>query len=151
MWRYDLTDQHRPDSYQKGGSRVQLPSYLLYEKPFWWYLVFVLTVTVFVSQVLAGDAPADKELGRQIMEVVQAVPNLDSDTITNMLNSHMQVCHLTLSFLYQTICCKVVFTSISESLRVDTLIYRSNTKQSIIFRICWLWNIWRILRGSSWQ
>lgn len=43
-----------------------------------------------VKKVLSGEVPADKELGRQIMEVVQAVPNLDSDTITNMLNSHMQ-------------------------------------------------------------
>ena len=25
------------------------------------------------------------------MEVVQSIPNLDGDTITNMLNSHMQV------------------------------------------------------------
>ena len=41
--------------------------------------------------MLSGEAPSDKELGRQLMEVVQSIPNLDGDTITNMLNSHMQV------------------------------------------------------------
>ena len=38
----------------------------------------------------AGEIPMDKEVGRQLMEVVQSIPNLESDTITNMLNSHMQ-------------------------------------------------------------
>ena len=41
---------------------------------------------------MGGEVPSDKELGRQLMEVVQSIPNLDGDTITNMLNSHMQVC-----------------------------------------------------------
>lgn len=44
----------------------------------------------YVKKVLSGNAPKDKELGRQLMEVVQAIPNLDNDTIINMLNSHMQ-------------------------------------------------------------
>ncbi|XP_063682259.1 eukaryotic translation initiation factor 3 subunit F-1-like [Bolinopsis microptera] len=43
-----------------------------------------------VKKVIAGEVPSDKELGRQLMEVVQSIPNLDGDTITNMLNSHMQ-------------------------------------------------------------
>merc|ERR1719197_1820739 len=43
-----------------------------------------------VKKVLSGEVPADKELGRKLMDVVQSIPNLDSDTITNMLNSHMQ-------------------------------------------------------------
>ena len=40
---------------------------------------------------MSGEAEADKELGRQLMQVVRAVPHLDTDTLTNMLNSHMQV------------------------------------------------------------
>lgn len=44
-----------------------------------------------IVQVISGEVPSDKELGRQLMEVVQSIPNLDGDTITNMLNSHMQV------------------------------------------------------------
>lgn len=43
-----------------------------------------------VKKVMSGEAEADKELGRQLMEVVRAVPHLDTDTLTNMLNSHMQ-------------------------------------------------------------
>ena len=49
-------------------------------------------LTKCIVQVIAGEVPSDKELGRQLMEVVQSIPNLDGDTITNMLNSHMQVC-----------------------------------------------------------
>ena len=48
---------------------------------------------------MGGEVPSDKELGRQLMEVVQSIPNLDGDTITNMLNSHMQVC--THAVIYQ--------------------------------------------------
>ena len=44
-----------------------------------------------LTQVMSGEAEADKELGRQLMQVVRAVPHLDTDTLTNMLNSHMQV------------------------------------------------------------
>ena len=50
-------------------------------------------LTKCIVQVIAGEVPSDKELGRQLMEVVQSIPNLDGDTITNMLNSHMQVCY----------------------------------------------------------
>lgn len=90
-----------------------------------------------VKKVLAGEAPQDKELGRQLMDVVQAIPNLDSDTITNMLNSHMQVDVLNSSeFLKISETCQLIFlVYFQDLLAVEYLTYLTRQQLAISARI----------------
>jgi len=48
------------------------------------------TVLQFVDDVLAGKIPPDSNIGRLLMDVVNSVPQIDSEAFEEMLNSNMK-------------------------------------------------------------
>ena len=46
-------------------------------------------MTTYVEEVMSGKRPADTEIGRDLLELTNSVPQMDSTDIDTLLTSHM--------------------------------------------------------------